>query len=271
MQIIGEKINGTRPRVGEAIINRDKDFITNLAIEQVKAGANLVDINAGTTPDREAQDLVWAVELVQKAVDVPLCLDSTNPAALTEALKHITREDVMINSINGEENRLDSLVPIVAERGTMVIGLAMDESGIPKSVDDRLKVVRRILARTREAGIADNKVYIDPLIMTIATDTSAAILALQAMRAIKTEYPEAHITAGMSNVSFGLPVRSLVNRTFLTLAMEAGLDSAIADPSNRDLREAIIATEALLGRDPFCRRYTSAFRQGLISGQATGQ
>jgi len=235
MQIIGEKINGTRTQVREAIVNRDTDFIKGLAKDQAQAGVDLLDVNAGTTPDREPDDLAWLVRTVQEVVEVPLCLDSTNPAALIEAIQHV-RQAPMINSISGESERLKNILPIVTEHNCSVVALALDESGIPKSVDDRLRVVRRVFEATREAGVPDEKVYVDPLILTIATDTQAGLIALASMKAIKSEYPKAHITSGLSNISFGLPGRSLINRTFLTLALEAGLDSAIVDPTNQGLR-----------------------------------
>lgn len=266
MQIIGEKINGTRKRVGEAVIVRDTAFIRNLAREQVDAGVDLLDVNAGTAPDREADDLVWLVNIVQDAVDTPLCLDSPNPTALKAALEMVKRQP-MINSISGEADRLDRVLPIVAKQKCMVIALAMDGVGIPRSVEDRMKVVAKVVAATRGAGIPDGLVYVDPLIMTVATDTQACLEALKAIRAIRGEFPEAHITSGLSNISFGLPGRSAINRTFLSLAMEAGLDSAIVDPTNQALREALLITEMLLGRDPFCRRYTKAFRTGVVGGE----
>ena len=148
----------------------------------------------------------------------------------------------------------------MAEQGCMFIALAMDGEGIPKSVEDRMRVVAKVIGATRVAGIPDELVYVDPLIMTVATDARACLEALKAILAIRAEYPEVHITSGLSNISFGLPGRSAINRTFLPLAMEACLDSAIADPTNQDLREARLITEMLLGRDPFCRRYTKAFR-----------
>jgi 5-methyltetrahydrofolate corrinoid/iron sulfur protein methyltransferase len=267
MQIIGEKINGTRKRVNEAVTVRDGDFIRNLAREQVETGADLLDVNAGTTPDREPEDLVWLVNTIQSAVDTPLCLDSPNPVALKAALEGIKRQP-MINSISGEAERLDHILPIVAEQQCMVIALALDGTGIPKSVGDRLKAVKKAIAATRGAGVPDDKVYVDPLIMTVATDSLAGVEALKAIRAIRGEYPEVHITCGLSNISFGLPGRSQINRTFLSLAMEAGLDSAIVDPTNQELRESLLITEMLLGRDPFCRKYTKAFRSGII-GKAT--
>jgi 5-methyltetrahydrofolate--homocysteine methyltransferase len=263
MQIIGEKINGTRKQVNEAVVDRDGDFIRRLAREQAAAGADLLDVNAGTTPDREPDDLVWLVKCVQEEVQVPLCLDSANPVALADALKHVVGEP-MINSINGDRDRLETILPLVVNHKCMVIALAMDESGIPKSVDDRMNVMRRVFRATREAGVPDEKVYVDPLIMTVATDTSAGLTALESIRAVRREYPEAHITSGLSNISFGLPGRSLINRTFLTLAMEAGLDSAIVDLTSRELFESLLITEMLLGRDPFCRRYTKTFKAGRI-------
>lgn len=264
MQIIGEKINGTRTQVREAIINRDDDFVKRLAQDQASAGVDLLDVNAGTTPDREPDDLIWLVETVQGVVDVPLCLDSTNPIALIGALEH-TKKVPMINSISGEAERLKSILSIVVQNGCSVVALALDESGIPKSVDQRLEVVEKVFEATRKAGLSDEKVYVDPLILTLATDTRAGLIALESMRSIKRLYPEAHITSGLSNISFGLPARALINRTFLTLALEAGLDSAIVDPMNQALRESLLVSELILGRDPFCRRYTQAFRSGLIA------
>jgi 5-methyltetrahydrofolate corrinoid/iron sulfur protein methyltransferase len=264
MQIIGEKINGTRAQVRTAIVNRDVEFIKTLAKDQVNAGVDLLDVNAGTTPDREPDDLVWLVNMVQEAVEVPLCIDSTNVVALTEALRHV-KQVPMINSISGDPERLENMLPIVAKHNCSVVALALDEAGIPKSVEDRMKVLKRVFNATRDAGISDEKIYTDPLIMTIGTDTRAGLIALESMRAIKREYPKAHITSGLSNISFGLPGRALINRTFLTLALEAGLDSAIMDPTNQGLRESLLVSELLLGRDSFCRKYTQAFRAGLIA------
>lgn len=264
MQIIGEKINGTRKKVGQAILDKDADFIRNLATNQAEAGADLLDVNAGTNPKSETQDLIWLVETVQQATDVRLCLDSSSPDAIRAAMEYV-QQTPMINSINGDEKRLEGMLPIVAEHDCPVIGLALDESGMPKTVEDRLKVVRRIFEATRGAKVADSTLYIDPLIMTVATDTNAAIEALECIRAIKDEFPECHITGGLSNVSFGLPNRSVINRTFVALAIEAGMDSAIVDPNDQPLRSGILAAQLLLGRDRFCRNFTQAARQGLIS------
>jgi 5-methyltetrahydrofolate--homocysteine methyltransferase len=263
MKIIGEKINGTRKRVQEAVLSRDAAFIQKLASDQAQAGATWIDINAGTPVEREPDDLIWLVETVQAAVDKPLCLDSANPAALAAALPRVNQAPLM-NSISGEQGRLTGVLPLAAQAGGGVIALAMDDKGIPAATEGRLAIVQRLIGLTREAGIPDEQVYVDPLVMTIGASGDAGCVALATVRAVKAEFPQVHITSGLSNVSFGLPVRSLINRAFLTLMLEAGLDSAILDPLDRELRRAILAAEAVLGIDRHCLNYTRAFRAGLL-------
>jgi 5-methyltetrahydrofolate corrinoid/iron sulfur protein methyltransferase len=263
MKVIGEKINGTRKKVKEAVLGRDAAFIQKLASDQAGAGATWIDINAGTPVDREPDDLIWLIETVQAAVDKPLCLDSANPPALEAALPHV-KQAPLINSISGEQGRITGVLPLAAKAQGGVIALAMDDKGIPTTYDARLVIVHRLVGLTREAGIPDEQVYIDPLVMTIGASGDAARIALATVRAVKAEYPKIHFTSGLSNVSFGLPVRSLINRAFLTLMLEAGLASAILDPLDRDLRKAILAAEAVLGLDRHCLGYTRAFRAGLL-------
>ena len=267
-RIIGEKINGTRKRVAAAIEERDAAFVVSLAQRQVAAGAHWIDLNAGTHPDREVSDLAWLVETVQEAVDSPLCLDSPNPRALEAALA-LTRRTPLINSITGEPARLDGILRLVRESGADVIVLGMGARGMPATADDRMTVLHELVAATRGEGIADDRLYLDPLIMTVATNTGAAMIALETIRRVRAEFPDAHISCGLSNVSFGLPIRGLINRTFLGLAMSAGLDTAILDPLDRDLMAAVVATELLLGQDRHCLRYTKAYRGGLLEAAPT--
>jgi 5-methyltetrahydrofolate--homocysteine methyltransferase len=269
MKIIGEKINGTRKTVAKAIAERDAEFIQGLAKNQVEAGAHWLDINAGTLPAREAEDLTWLIQLVQSVTDVPLCLDSANPEALRAVMKEV-KKTPMINSISGEVARLSGILPIVSENGCEVIALCMDEQGIPATVEARLDVARKIFVETRRAGVPDEKLYFDPLVMTIATNTEAGQINLNTMRAVREEFPQAHISCGLSNVSFGLPVRALVNRTFLVLALQAGMDTAIIDPNDRELQAAMRAADLLLGRDKHCLNYTRAFRAGLLENKPAG-
>lgn len=262
-EIIAEKINGTRKAVGAAILERDATLVQDLAVRQAAAGATWIDVNAGTSPDREPEDLVWLVETVQAVTETPLSIDSSNPRAIEAALAVVARTP-LVNSISGERSRLEGVLPLAAAAGGPVVALALDDSGIPAGVDDRIAVIRHLVASTRGAGIPDGRVYLDPLVMTISTNTESALIALEVMRQVRREFPEAHMTSGLSNVSFGLPVRSLVNRTYLTLAVSAGLDCAILDPLDRDLRAALLATQLVLGQDRRCLGYTRAYRAGLL-------
>ncbi len=268
MKIVAEKINGTRAQVAKAVAARDADFIRSLAKRQADAGAHWIDVNAGTHPDQEPDDLVWLVNNVQEVTDLPLCLDSANPAALAAAIK-VTHQTPMINSISGEPSRLTGVLPIAAGHGCPTIALAMSEEGIPKTVAARMETIRRVMEATRNAGLPDDKIYVDPLLMTIATDTECVNVALDTMRAVRAEFPAAHLVVGLSNASFGLPVRSLINRTLLVLAMSAGLDTAIADPLDREIRAAALAVDLLLGRDKRCMTYVRAHRAGLLETAAT--
>jgi cobalamin-dependent methionine synthase I len=263
LKIIAEKINGTRKRVAQAIKERDADFIQSLAREQAEAGATWLDANAGTAPQREPEDLIWLVENIQAVVDTPISLDSANPKALGAAIK-VVKTKPMINSISLEPGRLD-VFPIVAEHKCPTVALAMDEKGIPKTKEERIDVIGRIMEKTRSMDIPDEDLYFDPLAMTIGTGQENAVLFFDTVREIHSKYPEVHITCGLSNISFGLPARAFINRVFLALSMQAGLDCAICNPNNQDIQTTILATELLLGRDRYCLNYTRAFRKGVFN------
>jgi cobalamin-dependent methionine synthase I len=267
VKIIGEKINGTRKRVAQAITERDAEFIKDLAKKQADAGAAWLDVNAGTHPNQEPDDLVWLIENIQSVVDTPLSLDSANPKALKIAIKAVNKTP-MINSISGEPERLTNILPIVAEHGCPVIALAMDEKKIPETSEKRFEVITKIIKETRALGIPDSNLYFDPLAMTISTNTNSAVIAFETMHRVRNEYPEAHLTIGLSNISFGLPARSFVNRYFLGMAMQSGLDSAILDPLDREMQAAILTAELILGRDRHCLNYIRASRKGLFEKPA---
>lgn len=263
MKIIGEKINGSRQRVAKAIAERNADSIKDLAIKQTEAGAAWLDVNAGTHPNQEPDDLIWLIHQIQSVVETPLCLDSANPQALRIAIGE-TKKIPMINSISGEPERLEGILPIVAEHGCEVIALAMDGKKIPETCEKRLGVIERVLEATRASGVADDRVYVDALAMTVATVNQSAVIACDTIRAVHAKYPEVHFSMGLSNISFGLPARKQINRGFLILAMQAGLDCAILDPLDRELQAAILTTELLLGRDKHCLNYVRASRAGLF-------
>ena len=263
MLIIGEKINGTLKKTASAIAVRDTAFIQDLARRQIEAGADYLDVNAGTGSGQEVEDLVWLVETVQAVANVPLCLDSANPVALKSGIECVNQTP-MVNSISGEASRLDGILPLVAEASSPVIALLLGEGGIPDDVEGRLAIGRYILERTRQAGVPDENVYIDPLAMAISTKTEGALVALETMRNLRAENPEVKFSIGLSNISFGLPARTLINQAFLAQLLAAGLDAAIINPLEQGLINMLYATEMILGRDRFCRNYTTAFRKGKV-------
>jgi cobalamin-dependent methionine synthase I len=264
LKIIGEKINGTRKRVAQAIQERDAAFIQNLAKEQASAGADWLDANAGTAPQREPDDLIWLVENIQAAVETPICLDSANPKALEVAIKAVNKTP-MINSISLELNRIENVLPIVAAHKCPAVALAMDEKGIPKTKDERISIVGRMLEKTRALGIPDSNLYFDPLAMTIGTGTENGLIFFETIREIRKQFPDVHMTCGLSNISFNMPARSLINRVFLAYAMEAGLDCAICDPNNQDIKTTMLAAELLLGQDKHCLKFIRAHRAGAFN------
>ena len=263
MIIIGEKINGTRKQVASAIREKDAKFIRELAIYQAEGGARFLDVNAGTSPDREPDDMVWLVNTIQDACDLPLCLDSTNAQALKAGLD-IVKKTPMINSVSGEKSRIDTVLPLALEHGTNLILLALDDKGIPDTVAGRMKIVRKLINLSVEGGLQETQLYIDPLVTAISTGTENAKLTFDTIRAIKFEFPDVNVTAGASNISFGMALRPVINRYFMAMAVQAGLDSAIINPNDRELIEAIMTGELLMGRDKHCMGFSKAFRAGKI-------
>jgi 5-methyltetrahydrofolate--homocysteine methyltransferase len=269
MIIIGEKINGTRQEVGAAIGNRDSRLIKHLAKEQIEAGADYLDLNAGTHPAQEPADLAWLVTTVQEEIpEVKLCLDSANPQALLAGIE-IARRLPMINSLSGEKDRVAGVLPLACKYKTELVILALDDEGIPETWEKRLEIVRRLVDMTQEGGLKEDMLYIDPLVATIATDNQSGRTALEAIRQIRIEFPHAHVTCGLSNISFGQPARSIINQAFAALAIGAGMDSAILDPCEKGLRSSIYSAELVAGQDPDCLRYNRAYRSGLIGPTAS--
>lgn len=260
MLIIGELINCTRKKVGEAAQRRDEEFFRDLARKQVAAGAHALDVNGGL-PDQEAELLPWLVERVQEAVDVPLCLDSADPEAMVKALP-LCKTRSLVNSMNDEPARW-AMLPALKEHHPKVIVLCLSEAGVPKGVEERVAVASRLVDRLTAEGFALDDLYVDPCVMPIATGLNGRDL-LQAVSEISARYPGVHISAGVSNVSFGLPNRKLLNETYLVLLMACGLDTAIVDPCDAQLMMNISAAEALLGRDGGCKSYMRAYREGKL-------
>jgi 5-methyltetrahydrofolate corrinoid/iron sulfur protein methyltransferase len=208
--------------------------------------------------------MAWLVENVQEAVpEAILSLDSANPAALKAGIEKATKTP-MINSLSGETSRIAGVLPLACEFQTELIVLALDDKGIPKSSEARLEIVRRLVEMTRKGGLPDEKLFVDPLVMAISTGTENGNITLDTCRKILEEFPKVHLTCGLSNISFGMPLRSVLNQAFTALLVQAGMDSAIINPEERELRGIMMAAETLIGKDRHCMNFNRAFRAGKI-------
>lgn len=266
MEIIGEKINTTRKAVEAAVRRRDAAFIQDLARRQAEGGAAYLDVNSGLPldPREEAADFEWLVPLIQAAADLPLCLDSAHAAVLEAGLRR-HRGRAMINSVNGDPGVLEAILPLAARYRCRVIALTTSrEKRIPADSSGRLEIAQAIARRAAEHGVPLEDLYFDPLVLSLATDQRNALVFLETLRAIKQALPGARSVSGLSNISFGLPQRRLLNQAFLVLAAGAGMDAAIADPTDKALMAMVAASEVLGNRDAYCARYLQAFREGRL-------
>lgn len=263
MIIIGEKINGAIPSVARAITEKDADFIRNLAKIQSNAGAHSIDVCASTEVSLEVETLKWLIDLVQEVTDTPICIDSPHAQAIAEAIPFCKRPG-LINSVSGEGDKIDVIFPVIADTKWECVALLCDDSGISKTAQKRLEVFAHLMKRAKEFNIAPSRLHIDPLVEMLGTSEDGINMIVEVIKEIKRQYPAIHVTGGFSNISYNLPARRLVNQAFCVLAMNAGMDSGIIDPTNQDLLGVIYATEALLGRDEYCMDYIGAFREGLF-------
>ncbi|MEJ2696848.1 MAG: dihydropteroate synthase [Candidatus Sulfobium sp.] len=270
MIIIGEKINATIPSIKEAVIARDGEKLRDLAIRQKQAGADIIDVNVGTgegSSDDECGDMEWLVGLLKTdAVDAMLCIDSADAAVLEAGLRAGGRKVAMINSVKAAEESMGEVLPLAAEHGVPVVALAMDEKGIPKDADGRLKACGKILEGAQSYGVSSEKIFFDPLVFPISTDISQGMTVIETLQKIKTLFSGAKTVLALSNVSFGLPKRALINTAMLHMAMLSGIDAAIINPLDRAVMSAVRAGDAVLGRDRHCRKYMRAMRQDTQKG-----
>jgi cobalamin-dependent methionine synthase I len=263
MIIVAEKINTSRKRIEEAVSTHDTTFIVQVAREQAEAGAHFIDVNAGTFVEQETDYLCWLVETVQSEVDLPLALDSPSPQALSEAIKH-HRGEPMINSISLEEDRFRDLLPVITSYPCHVVALCMSQTSMPTSVEERVEVGSELIKRLTDAGIPLEKIYVDPLVQPISVDVNMGLAALGAIKQIKQDFPAVNTICGLSNVSFGLPERRIINRYFLTLCISYGLTAVILDPTDKQLMTALLTTEMLVGRDEYCQDYIDAYQNNRL-------
>ena len=267
MLIIGENINASNKSVGQAISDKDLGFLENLTREIDAAGADFIDVNAGVGHgvwEHPEDAMMWLVEVVQSVTDKPLTIDSDTPSVIEAAMTGYRGGKVMINSVNAEPERLKSIGSLAAEHQAYLVALVMGTEGIPDSVEERLTAADYIISNLAQLGVKEEQVLFDPLVLPVSVDTTQAIVTLKTIEGIKARYPSARTVMGLSNISFGLPKRDMINRAFLLMAAGVGLDAAIMNPLDTKIMSYVKVADMLTGNDPVCKNYIRAHRKGLL-------
>jgi 5-methyltetrahydrofolate--homocysteine methyltransferase len=260
MFIVGELINASRKKIGAAIENQDKDTIQQIAVQQFENGADFIDVNAGVFVGKEAEYLRWLVTIVQEALEAPCCIDSPDPRAIEGALS-VHKGIPMINSISMEKERYDALMPIIAGSDCKVVALCMSDDGMPETADARISIAEELVNNLVKNNIPLENIYVDPLVQPLSTNDNYGTAFLESIEMIMSRFPGIHTVCGLSNISYGLPERMLLNQTFMVMAITKGLDGAIVNPLDKKMMAAIITAETLAGKDEWCAEYLQAYRQ----------
>lgn len=265
MIIIGEKINGAIPSIRQAIAQRDEALILQRTLEQVRSGAHFLDCAPSTATEIEYDTMVWLIGLMQSVTDVPLCIDSPNASLLARILEegHLKKPG-MVNSVNEEGTKCETIFPLIAGTSWEVVGLTCDQDGIPADPAKKLEIAMRIIDKADHYGVDLNQLHIDPCVMSLATTPSAMEDFAWCIRAIHNYAPQVKVTGAISNISFNMPARKYINTNCMAYAIAAGLDSAIIDPCSQDMMGTIYACEALRMTDKGGRKYNRAYRKGIF-------
>ena len=263
MIIIGEKINSKTAGVKDAIDSRNSLYIQELAKKQYEEGATYIDLNASAFED-EPERLEWLINTIQNIIDAPFSIDSQNANAIEKALRVNKNNKPIINSITGEKEKFNSVLPLIVEYDASVIALCMDDTGMPETMEERLSITDNLISNLTKEGIKLNNIYIDPFVRPVGTGINNGSIALETFTKIRSEFPGVHIACGISNISFGIPARKLMNQAFLVAAMVCGADTVILDPLDKKLMSLLYATETLTGNDEFCMNYQMRFREGML-------
>ncbi len=264
MFIIGELINGMYPEIALAIKERDKKMIQKYALQQIDCGADALDVNCGTASAKPLLDMPWLVETIQEVTDKPLSLDSSKPEAIKEGLK-AARNKTIINSTTADPEKLEILVPLAKQYNSKLIGITISAKGIPQNKDQRVELAAAIVAYCQENGFPIGDLYLDPIVLPINVAQGQMIDILESIREFKIiSEPSPKTVIGLSNVSQGTRTHnthSLINRTFLTMAVAYGLDSAILNPEDKELMDSLITAELILNKNIYCASYLEAYRK----------
>lgn len=265
MIIIGEKINGAIPSIKQAIAQRDAELIRERTVLQSAAGAHFLDCAPSTIPELEYDAMVWLIDIMQEAVSTPLCIDSPNVMLLKRILEEgRVKKPGMVNSVNEEGIKCETIFPIIAGTDWQVVGLTCDRDGIPADPEKKIEIAKRIIDKADHYGVKLENLHIDPCVMALATMPSAMRDFERCISGIHEYAPSVKVTGAISNISFDMPARKYINTNCMAYALRAGLDSAIMDPCNVDIMSAVYACEALLMKDRGGRKYNRAYRQGKV-------
>jgi len=267
MILIAEKLNGSIPSCAAAIAARDTSYIKDLAKRQADSGVDFIDCCA-SVKENELEVLAWMIDLIQSVTDCPISIDSPDVSVIIDAMP-LCNKPGLFNSVSGEGNKIDLAFPVLAKPDNskwQIMALLCDDTGIPKTAEKRIEVFNTIMTKAAEYGIEESRIHIDPAVEMLCTtdDGEGAFMIFDVMKYIKESHPDVNISGAVSNISYNLPVRRLVNQAFAVLAIKAGMNSAVLDPLNKDLRGIILAAEAMLGLDDFCAEYVSAYREGIF-------
>jgi 5-methyltetrahydrofolate corrinoid/iron sulfur protein methyltransferase len=263
MLIIAERINASRKQIAHSISSGNRAFIQGEAKAQAQAGAHYIDVNAGTFVGEEADKLKWIVEAVQEVTELPLSIDSPD-AEVIKAVMPLLKKTPLINSITLEPSRIEGILPLLVAHKAKVIALCQSGHGSAETTERKVSLAGQLVEKLTGAGIPLDDIYIDPLVFPLSTHPQAAHVTLNAIEEIMKKFPGAHTICGLTNVSYGLPARKLVNRAFLAAAITRGLDSAIIDPTDKLLYAMLKAATLIAGKDNFCINYIRAFREGRL-------
>jgi len=265
---IGESLNASIPKIKEAVTNHDDEVIKSLAVQQEECGAHMLDLNAAVPTGNEPEDLVWMVQLVQGVTELPLVLDSSSPEALQAALKVYQGGTPIISSITGEWTAgHEELLSLAVENSCGLVAMCMDKEGISPNAEKRFQVAEALIARTAKAGLKPENLYIDPLVMTISADTVAGAVFLNLLKSLDERFPEVHKLCGASNVSYGMPLRKLINHTFIPMLVSLGMDGFLVNVRDQGLMATFKACAALIGQDEWSMEYIRAFREGKLEAK----
>lgn len=259
MLVVGELINASRKAIAVAIEAQNEEEIKKVASDQVQAGADFVDVNAGVFVGKEADYLQWLVKTVQDEVDAPCCIDSPDPVAIEKALA-VHKGMAMINSISLEKERYEALLPLVADTDLKIVALCMSDEGMPETCEERVKIADKLINSLVGKNVPIENIYVDPLVQPVSTNGDFGVEFLNAVEKIMTGFPGVHTMCGLSNISYGLPLRKHLNQNFAVMAIARGLDGLIINPLDKRMMANIIAAETLAGRDNYCMNYLKAYR-----------